>query len=100
MKAIADIFAAVREAELLHPDFVATDNDALSILVEEVGEIAKALNEGDAAHMRQEIAQAGAVIIRWLDMTTPVVDCALTAQEMAAVSGARIRGGLGDDEQV
>lgn len=96
MKAIQEVFTAVREAEKQHPAFVSTDHEALAVLTEEVGEVAKALNDQHAAHMRQEIAQVAAVCIRWLDMTQPVIDCRLTAQEVAAVSGAGLQGRMGE----
>lgn len=39
---------------------------ALAILLEEVGEVAKAVNEADATAQREELLQGGAVILRWL----------------------------------
>ena len=41
---------------------------ALSTLAEEVGEVAKALNDGDKDHAIKELAQVGAVCIRFIEM--------------------------------
>lgn len=50
-----------------HPVFPKNPHAALSILVEEVGEMAEALNEGDMAGALFEAAQVGAVIQRFLE---------------------------------
>ncbi len=54
----------LKNAKAKHPDF--TDNP-LAVLVEEVGEIATAVQNGDAENLKQEIAQTAAVCVRWLE---------------------------------
>lgn len=43
-----------------------SDHAFLAILTEEVGEIAKAINERDFVGLRKEIVQVAAVCVRWL----------------------------------
>ena len=45
----------------------ATDPYRLGVLVEEVGEVAKAINEGDAPGLKAELAQVAAVAVAWLE---------------------------------
>lgn len=59
---IMAINAALTSARVKHPDL---GRDPLSVLVEEVGEIARAQNEGDPAAMIRKIDDAIAVLIRW-----------------------------------
>lgn len=40
----------------------------LSVLTEEVGEVAMALNDGDLAHAREELVQVAAVAVAWLEV--------------------------------
>lgn len=70
--ALPELFDALEYARSEHPDFVPTPMAALAILLEEVGEVAKAVNEEDATAQREELLQCGAVILRWLsdDMST------------------------------
>ncbi len=42
----------------------------LSVLTEEVGEVAQALNDGDFAHAREELVQVAAVAVAWLEQLT------------------------------
>jgi len=44
----------------------ATPSRFLEILVEEVGEVAKAINEKDYEGLRKEAAQVASVALRWL----------------------------------
>ena len=49
-------------------DFDGKDqNEIFLILAEEVGEIAKAILEGDAENLHEEIAQVAAVAVKWLE---------------------------------
>lgn len=41
--------------------------ELMSVLVEEVGELAQALNDGDAAHAHEELVQVAAVAVAWLE---------------------------------
>jgi NTP pyrophosphatase (non-canonical NTP hydrolase) len=43
------------------------DRDCLAILVEEVGEVALAINEGDTSNLAEELAQVAAVATLWLE---------------------------------
>lgn len=66
----ADIFLAIagerKRQDLIHPAWYG-DNHGLAVLVEEVGEIAKALYEQDKSEMVKEIIQVAAVCVRWLE---------------------------------
>jgi NTP pyrophosphatase (non-canonical NTP hydrolase) len=44
-----------------------TDLYWLAILVEEVGEVGRALVEGNAYQMKKELVQVAAVIVAWLE---------------------------------
>ncbi|MEG1925840.1 MAG: hypothetical protein RR415_08830 [Ruthenibacterium sp.] len=63
-KVLKIIRTEFEKAKAKHPDF--SDNP-LAVLVEEVGEIATALQNGDAENLKQEIAQTAAVCVRWLE---------------------------------
>lgn len=67
MRAEAAVQAAYVHACNKHPVFPDQPHAALSILVEEVGEVAQALNEGDMAAALFEAAQVGAVIQRFIE---------------------------------
>ena len=60
-------------AEKKHPDFVADLFQAVSILTEECGEVAQAVNDyrwndDSIEHIKEEVAQVGAVAIRFLEL--------------------------------
>jgi NTP pyrophosphatase (non-canonical NTP hydrolase) len=42
-------------------------NDYLSIFIEEVGEVGKAIQLGDKENLKEELIQCGSVIVRWLE---------------------------------
>jgi NTP pyrophosphatase (non-canonical NTP hydrolase) len=48
-----------------HPEWY--EGKALAVLVEEVGEVAKALNEMDKVELIRELVQVAAVSVRWLE---------------------------------
>jgi hypothetical protein len=50
----------------------------LQVLVEEVGEVARALEERDVVNLRAELVQVAAVCCRWLEHfgATPAITCA------------------------
>ncbi len=62
-------FDAWVEARKKHPHFADDINHAMSLLMEEVGELAKAINDGDVENARVEMAQVIAVLVR-MDMET------------------------------
>lgn len=43
-------------------------NHMLPILIEEIGEIATALQRKDNENLKEELIQSAAVIVRWLEM--------------------------------
>ena len=53
--------------DVIHPFFPSKDFEKLSILLEEVGEVAKALNEKDEENLKEELIQVAAVCMRWLE---------------------------------
>ncbi len=63
-KIIEEHFLACKK----HPVFANSMESALAILMEEVGEIARAIQEKDTENIKTEIAQAAAVCIRMLDL--------------------------------
>lgn len=48
-----------------------TDFQWLTILTEEVGEAAKAINDGDEENLLEEVIQCAAVCLSWLELRTP-----------------------------
>ena len=46
-----------------------TDHERLAVLTEEVGEIARALQDGDERGLREELIDAAAVIRMWWEAT-------------------------------
>jgi NTP pyrophosphatase (non-canonical NTP hydrolase) len=53
-----------KRQDILHPHN--KKNQMLSILIEEVGEVGKAMNEG--TNLEEELIHSAAVIVRWLEM--------------------------------
>lgn len=49
----------------LHPNF--PKEIRLAVLVEEVGEVAKALQDGNRQNLEEELTQVAAVAQRWLE---------------------------------
>lgn len=49
----------------LHPNFL--DISRMDVLIEEVGEVAKAKNEQDKVGMRRELIEVAAVCVRWVE---------------------------------
>jgi NTP pyrophosphatase (non-canonical NTP hydrolase) len=50
-----------------HPDFPPQQGERLAILVEEVGEIAKGIQDKDLNNLRYELIQVAAVCVRWIE---------------------------------
>jgi NTP pyrophosphatase (non-canonical NTP hydrolase) len=48
-----------------------TDDCKLKVLVEEIGEVARALCEGDRANLREELVQCAAVCVAWCESLEP-----------------------------
>ena len=49
-------------------DLMMSDSDWLSILTEEVGEVADANNNGDWVNLREEVVQVATVAVKWLEV--------------------------------
>lgn len=67
-KVITDVIVERARQDIIHPysnEFMAVDR--LSILIEEVGEVGKAMYEREAAGIRRELIHVAAVAIRWLE---------------------------------
>lgn len=54
----------------LHPDF--PEDKRLAILMEEVGEVATAIQNGDIENLKEELIQVASVCVRWLEQITGV----------------------------
>ena len=66
---IKQINLQLKKAQAKHPEFVDTKEKAMCILIEEVGEIGQAINDGKSkSHIISECLDAIAVLIRliWL----------------------------------
>ena len=66
------ITAERERQEQIHPgktaaSLMVTPTGKLAILVEEVGEVARDLCDGDLAHIETELIQVAAVAIAWLE---------------------------------
>jgi NTP pyrophosphatase (non-canonical NTP hydrolase) len=63
-KILEQIVIERNRQDLIHPDN--TVDQMLSILIEEIGEVAKAMNE--VTNLEEELIHSAAVIVRWLEM--------------------------------
>jgi NTP pyrophosphatase (non-canonical NTP hydrolase) len=66
-----DIVAIIRAIleERKRQDEIHPDNsvrDYLPILIEEIGEVGRALQNNDYENQKEELIQVGAVVVRWL----------------------------------
>ena len=50
-----------------HPDFQPDNAHRLAVLTEEVGEVAKGIQEKDITNLRYELIQVAAVAVRWIE---------------------------------
>jgi NTP pyrophosphatase (non-canonical NTP hydrolase) len=50
-----------------HPEFARSHQDALAVLMEEVGEVARAILNADIDNLETELFQVAAVVTRWLE---------------------------------
>lgn len=64
---IESVLMRVDKAETIHGDFPNCSHKALCILAEEVGEVAKAINDKDEKQIGDELLDVMAVCCRWLD---------------------------------
>lgn len=62
---IGGIIAERMRQDRLHPEF--PEGLRMAILAEEVGEVGKALQEGNKAAMIEELYQVAATAVRWIE---------------------------------
>ena len=67
-KILSEVIEAVQRAENKHPRFAAHLFHAVSLAAEELGEMAKALNDGNLEQMRAEALDTIAVLVRIMEM--------------------------------
>lgn len=61
------IIKAVQRAREKHPHFSDSDSHAICLATEELGEMAKAINEEDTISAMEEALDAIAVLVRYLE---------------------------------
>ena len=61
------IIAALAHAREKHPIWPPNEFEVMSIITEEVGELAQALNDGDIDKAREEAGHVLATVIRFLE---------------------------------
>lgn len=66
MEQVDCVLEAYIYAKGKHPHFADNANHAVSIMAEELGEVARAVNDGDMDHAKKEAAQLAAVCLRFL----------------------------------
>lgn len=64
---LSKITTALQSARLRHPEFPKNLFEQLSIITEELGEMAQALNDGNERDARKEALDTIAVLIRFLE---------------------------------
>lgn len=62
-----EIIKVVEYAREKHPQFAATAWETVSLATEELGEFAKAVNDGNYEQARQEAMDTIAVLVRFLE---------------------------------
>lgn len=65
VKIISGIIDERLRQDNIHPDF--PGEKRLAILMEEVGEVAKAIQNGDIENLKEELIQVASVCVRWLE---------------------------------
>lgn len=64
-----EIFCLIAEErerqDRIHPEW--WNSEAIGVLAEEFGEVAKAWNEQDMESLREELVHVAAVAVRWLE---------------------------------
>lgn len=67
-KILSEVIEAVQRAEDKHPRFAAHLFHAVSLAAEELGEMAKAVNDGDFKQAKAEALDTIAVLVRFIYM--------------------------------
>lgn len=63
-----EILAAVKHAKTKHPFFCENLPHAVSLATEELGELAKAVNDGDVRQIEAEALDTIAVLVRLIEL--------------------------------
>ena len=67
-KSVYKLIKAERKRQnKLHPNFAKSEPERIAILLEEVGEVAKAYNDGDVENYKTELIQVAAVCVRMIE---------------------------------
>lgn len=61
-----EVIQAVKHAEDKHPFFVENPQHAVSLATEELGEVAKAVNDGNLEQAKAEVLDTIAVLVRFI----------------------------------
>ena len=64
-----DIIKAVQHAKAKHPYFCENLPHAVCLATEELGELAKAINDGNMAQIKAEALDTIAVLVRLIELT-------------------------------
>lgn len=65
---IAQRIAAERQRQDARHPYDVPDSVMLSVLVEEVGEVAKAMNDETPEALAEEVMQCAAVAVKWMEL--------------------------------
>lgn len=68
VKTFNEVIQATKHAEEKHPFFVENPAQAVSVATEELGEMAKAVNDGDWKQAKAEALDTIAVLVRFIYM--------------------------------
>jgi NTP pyrophosphatase (non-canonical NTP hydrolase) len=62
------VLEQLEKAKAKHPIFPSNPSEGLSIIAEELGELAEAINDGDSIdHLREEAAHVAVTAIRFIE---------------------------------
>ena len=64
-EALNAILKERKRQDIIHPK--SEDYDYFAVLIEEVGEVARAIQNEDYENLQEELVQVAAVAIRWLE---------------------------------
>lgn len=72
VKIFNEIIQATKQAKEKHPFFAENFYHAVSLASEELGELARAVNDGDMEQVRAEALDSIAVLVRIIELTEEV----------------------------
>jgi NTP pyrophosphatase (non-canonical NTP hydrolase) len=67
-KILEELVRERKRQNMLHSTFPKDEFKRLGILLEEVGEVAKGLNDGNKENLKEELIQVASVCVRWLEI--------------------------------